>query len=77
MSVERNRPSPISGLWYQSNPNTLAESIDNFMDDAKLPALNGSVVAVMAPHAGHIYSGAVAGYAFAAVRGCRQIWWSL
>jgi len=34
-----------------------------------LPELPGEVIAVIAPHAGHRYSGAVAGYAFAAVRG--------
>jgi hypothetical protein len=39
------------------------------MDSARLPELDGEVVAVMAPHAGHIYSGPVAGYAFATLRG--------
>ena len=63
------RPSPISGLWYEGNPQLLAKNIDGFLDDAKLPEINGKVVAVMSPHAGHVYSGAVAGYAFAAVRG--------
>jgi len=33
-----------------------------------LPALDGEVVAVIAPHAGHRYSGPVAGYAFAPFR---------
>jgi predicted class III extradiol MEMO1 family dioxygenase len=36
---------------------------------AQLPDLDGEVVAVMAPHAGYTYSGPVAGYAFAALRG--------
>ena len=39
------------------------------MNEAKLPEISGQVVAVMAPHAGHLYSGPVAGYAFAALRG--------
>ncbi len=39
------------------------------MDAAQLPKLEGKVVAVVGPHAGHRYSGPVAGYAFAAVRG--------
>ena len=30
--------------------------------------LPGDVIAVIAPHAGHRYSGAIAGYAFAALR---------
>lgn len=62
------RPSPIAGRWYEGNPKALARSVDEFLTDAKLPELDGEVVGVIAPHAGHIYSGAVAGYAFAALR---------
>ncbi len=63
------RPSPIAGTWYEGNPKSLARAVDEYLDRAELPELEGEVVAVIAPHAGHIYSGAVAGYAFAAVRG--------
>jgi AmmeMemoRadiSam system protein B len=62
------RPSPIAGSWYEGNSKTLARSIDEYLDDARLPDLDGEVMAVIAPHAGHVYSGAVAGYAFAALR---------
>jgi AmmeMemoRadiSam system protein B len=62
------RPSPIAGKWYEGNPQVLARTVDEFLAGAKLPALDGEVVGVIAPHAGHIYSGGVAGYAFAAVR---------
>ena len=63
------RPSPIAGKWYEGDPQVLARVVDEYLDDAQLPELDGEVVAVIAPHAGHIYSGAVAGYAFAALRG--------
>jgi len=63
------RPSPIAGTWYEGNAKVLARSLDEFLDNAKLPQLDGKVVGVIAPHAGHIYSGAVAGHAFAALRG--------
>jgi AmmeMemoRadiSam system protein B len=49
----------------------LAHSVDEYLDQARLPELTGEPVAVIAPHAGHRYSGPVAGYAFAAVRGLR------
>lgn len=62
------RPSPIAGQWYEGNPKTLAGQVDAYLNAAKLPVLDGEVLAVIAPHAGHIYSGAVAGYAFAALR---------
>ena len=63
------RPSPIAGQWYPCDPVRLARSVDGYLDSARLPDLRGTVVAVMAPHAGHAYSGSVAGHAFAAVRG--------
>ncbi|MBI4731328.1 MAG: AmmeMemoRadiSam system protein B [Chloroflexi bacterium] len=63
------RPSPIAGTWYEGSPKALARAVDEYLDRAELPELEGEVVAVIAPHAGHIYSGPVAGYAFAAVRG--------
>lgn len=62
------RPSPIAGTWYEGRPEVLKRKIDAYMNDAKLPELSGDVIAVIAPHAGHRYSGAVAGYAFAALR---------
>src|SRR6266540_1240428 len=63
------RPSPIAGQWYEGDPKTLAQIIDQYLNDAKLPELDGDVMGVIAPHAGHQYSGEVAGYAFAALRG--------
>jgi len=63
------RPSPLAGRWYDDDPEVLARSVDGYLDSAQLPDLEGEVIAVIAPHAGHTYSGAVAGYAFAALRG--------
>jgi AmmeMemoRadiSam system protein B len=65
------RPSPLAGRWYDDDPEILAQKVEGYMDAAQLPALNGEVIAVIAPHAGHTYSGPVAGYAFAALRGRR------
>src|SRR6266508_4685617 len=69
MMVLDVRPSPIAGHWYDGDPAALARSVDGYLDSAQLPDLEGEVIAVIAPHAGHTYSGAVAGYAFAALRG--------
>jgi AmmeMemoRadiSam system protein B len=65
----RLRPSPIAGQWYEGEPKALARNVDGYLDQAQLPELHGDVIGVVAPHAGHIYSGPVAGYAFAALRG--------
>jgi len=63
------RPSPIAGRWYEGDPKVLARAVDGYLDAAQLPELQGEVIGVITPHAGHIYSGPVAGYAFSALRG--------
>jgi MEMO1 family protein len=70
--VAQLRPSPIAGLWYDDDPLRLAHQIDSYLHEAELPVLDGEVLAVIAPHAGHRYSGRTAGYAFDSVSG-RQI----
>jgi len=68
------RPSPIAGQWYPGDARKLASSIDAYIHEARLPEIKGQVIAVMAPHAGHMYSGPVAGYAFGALRGLQPDW---
>jgi AmmeMemoRadiSam system protein B len=62
------RPSPIAGRWYSDDPQKLHLSIKQYIDGAKLPDVKGQIVAIIVPHAGHVYSGPVAGYAFAAIQ---------
>lgn len=68
-AVSEVRPSPIAGKWYPSNPQLLASEVDRYIQKAQFPPLSGKIMAVMTPHAGYLYSGPVAGYAFAALRG--------
>jgi AmmeMemoRadiSam system protein B len=62
------RLSPLAGRWYPSDPKKLADSIDGYIQSAQIPELGGEVIALISPHAGHTYSGPVAGYAFAAIK---------
>ena len=63
------RPSPIAGTWYEGMPKPLAARVDEFLAAAELPKISGQVMGVIAPHAGHKYSGKVAAHAFALLRG--------
>ena len=64
------RPSPIAGRgWYPGSPNHLAASVDAMLDDSPPMAIPGRIVALVAPHAGHIYSGPIAAKAFRLVQG--------
>ena len=68
-AVSEIRPSPIAGSWYNAHPERLRQEIDQYLRPPDLPTLAGQVIAVIAPHAGHRYSGRTAGYAFAPLLG--------
>lgn len=60
------RPPAVAGTFYPSDPIELRRMVQMFLAQAHVPALTG-VRAVIAPHAGYIYSGPVAGHAFKAL----------
>jgi len=64
------RPSPIAGTWYLGDPEKLANQIDAFLGSAKLSEedLRGRVIGLLAPHAGHRFSGRTAAYAYKAIQ---------
>ncbi len=62
------RPSPIAGTWYIGNPQQLTRQIDDFLAKADSIDLTGKLIALVAPHAGHRYSGTTAGYAYRMVQ---------
>ena len=43
--------------------------IDGMLANASTPAVNGPILAVVAPHAGYQYSGPVAAFTYAALKG--------
>jgi AmmeMemoRadiSam system protein B len=63
------RPSPIASEWYPGDPDSLAHSVDAYITHAEISPIEGRVVGILAPHAGHRYSGPVAGYAFKFLQG--------
>jgi AmmeMemoRadiSam system protein B len=60
-----NRPAAVAGTWYPGNPGALTREVDALLDAAG-SAPRGSVRAVIAPHAGMMYSGPVGAYAYKA-----------
>jgi len=65
------RPSPLAGRWYPAHPKKLAESVDSYIQTAQIPEIKGEILALISPHAGHQYSGPVAGYAFKTIAGLK------
>jgi len=62
------RPSPIAGSWYPGDPATLREAVNGYIDSAQAQNLDGNVIGLVSPHAGYIYSGPTAGYAYRVVK---------
>ncbi len=57
------RASAVAGMFYPANPHVLRETVSAYLQAASPPALE-SVRAVVVPHAGYVYSGAVAATAY-------------
>ncbi|MBW2122090.1 MAG: AmmeMemoRadiSam system protein B [Deltaproteobacteria bacterium] len=58
------RPSALSGSWYPADRGTLMKEVDGFLRQAS-PSVEGErVVAMISPHAGYAYSGAVAAWGY-------------
>ena len=63
------RKSVIAGSWYPGDPSVLRKDIQNYFKAVPDLALEGEIVALIAPHAGYIYSGQVAAYAYKLICG--------
>lgn len=64
------RPAAVAGTWYPAEPDRLAAELDGYL--SLTPAVEQGrdrPRALIAPHAGLIYSGPVAAHAYGAVRG--------
>ncbi|MBU4304295.1 MAG: AmmeMemoRadiSam system protein B [Candidatus Omnitrophica bacterium] len=57
----------VSGYFYPSSEPQLAEMIDKFLSRADAGEINGRIKGIISPHAGYIYSGPVAAYAYKAI----------
>lgn len=68
MSSEIREPA-VAGAFYPGDPSSLAKMIAGLMAEAKKPDIAGDIRALIVPHAGYIYSGPVAAYAFKAIQG--------
>ncbi|MEX0787968.1 MAG: AmmeMemoRadiSam system protein B [Anaerolineales bacterium] len=70
--VKDVRPSPIAGTWYPGDPEVLAGSVDQMLALAGPPQAGENIIGIIVPHAGHRYSGHVAGRAFGCLAGSRH-----
>jgi AmmeMemoRadiSam system protein B len=58
------RTSPIAGSWYPGESSELKSDIQAYLKEASIPHISEKPVALISPHAGYMYSGKVAAYAY-------------
>ncbi len=63
------RRSVIAGSWYPGTKDELEQMLDGFLARAEREELEGKLMGLIAPHAGYIYSGQVAAYAYKQLEG--------
>jgi len=64
-----HRKPAVAGAFYPSGREELESMIDGYVSSAEESAFKKSMVGVIAPHAGYVYSGPVAGWSFRQLMG--------
>lgn len=67
--IEPVRQPVVAGQFYPGSPDALRKEVDRFLERAKRADLGPQIVALVAPHAGYLYSGATAAEAYRQVQG--------
>ena len=63
------KKADLAGSWYPASEKTLKTQLNSYLEQSIPPKINGQVIALIAPHAGYLYSGSVAAYGFNAIKG--------
>ena len=63
------RQAAVAGGFYPADPKELSAMIDGLLAKVSGPPVTDHIFAVVAPHAGYQYSGPVAAYTYAALKG--------
>src|SRR6185369_13964428 len=66
MGIRRTRPPAVAGTFYPDSPETLRFTVESLLRE--VPSGTGPAPkAIIAPHAGYLYSGPIAASAFQAL----------
>jgi AmmeMemoRadiSam system protein B len=67
--VAGNRPAAVAGTWYPGNQGALTREVDGYLADVEIVP-HGRLDAIVAPHAGIMFSGPIAAHAYKAAAAC-------
>lgn len=63
------RPPAVAGAFYPGGAEDLEKTVDSFLAKATVAPIEGTLLAIVAPHAGYEFSGQVAAHSFAPLKG--------
>ena len=71
------RPAAVAGLFYPANPEELSQTIQTFLQENNTTTTcnetsEKSLQALIAPHAGYVYSGPIAASAYSQLKQNKQ-----
>lgn len=66
------RKPAVAGTFYPSSKEELKKEISSFLANAPDTKIDGKIKAILVPHAGYIYSGQVAAYAYKLIKNTKQ-----
>lgn len=69
MTSQPVRHAAVAGEWYPAKPERLTSAVDGYLNSVTTPLVGGTVHGLVAPHAGLMYSGPVAAWAYRALEG--------
>lgn len=67
--MKRVRKPAVAGMFYPSQAGELEQTVRGFLDSVTVGVGQGSIIGLIAPHAGYVYSGGTAAAAYAQLRG--------
>ncbi|MGZ3614152.1 MAG: AmmeMemoRadiSam system protein B, partial [Thermodesulfobacteriota bacterium] len=69
MGMKEIREPAVAGAFYPDKPEILQRDLSKYLENAKKEKVEGEIVALVSPHAGYMYSGQVAAYAYKLIEG--------
>jgi len=69
MGMKEIREPAVAGAFYPDRPEVLTRDVKRYLENAKKEKVEGEIVALIVPHAGYMYSGQVAAYAYRLIEG--------
>jgi AmmeMemoRadiSam system protein B/AmmeMemoRadiSam system protein A len=69
MGMKEIREPAVAGAFYPDKPEVLSRDVKKYLENSKKEKIEGDIVALISPHAGYMYSGQVAAYAYKLVEG--------